>query len=110
MSWLQKFSEPDKKYRSIPFWSWNDRLDEDELRRQVREMARAGHGGFFMHARDGLLTPYMSDKWFSAIRAAAEEAQRAGIRAWYYDEDGWPSGSAGGAVTAAHPEHEVGWL
>ncbi|MBQ6678201.1 MAG: hypothetical protein IJM71_09150 [Clostridia bacterium] len=110
MSWLQKFSEPDKKYRSIPFWSWNDRLDEDELRRQVREMARAGHGGFFMHARDGLLTPYMSDKWFSAIRAAAEEAGRAGIRAWCYDEDGWPSGSAGGAVTAAHPEHEVGWL
>ncbi|MBQ6263028.1 MAG: hypothetical protein IJK58_05885 [Clostridia bacterium] len=110
MSWLDRFSEPDKKYRSVPFWSWNDLLDEDEIRRQVRDMARAGHGGFFMHARDGLLTPYLSDKWFSAIRAAAEEAGRVGIRAWCYDEDGWPSGSAGGAVTAAHPEHSVGWL
>ncbi|MBR3423328.1 MAG: hypothetical protein IKG80_02430, partial [Clostridia bacterium] len=110
MNWLDRFSTPDIKYRSVPFWSWNDRLEEDEIRRQVRDMARVGHGGFFMHARDGLLTPYLSDRWFSAIRAAAEEAQRVGIRAWCYDEDGWPSGSAGGAVTAAHPEHEVGWL
>ncbi len=110
MNWLDRFSEPDKKYRSIPFWSWNDRLDEEEVRRQVRDMARVGHGGFFMHARDGLLTPYMSDKWFSAIRAAAEEAERVGLMAWCYDENGWPSGSAGGAVTAAYPEHSVGWL
>ena len=110
MNWIDKFEKPLKKYRSLPFWSWNDRLDEDEIRRQVREMARVGHGGFFMHARDGLLTPYMSEEWFSSIRAASEEAERAGIRAWCYDEDGWPSGSAGGSVTAANPEHSVGWL
>ena len=25
-------------YGSIPFWSWNDKLEESELRRQIRDM------------------------------------------------------------------------
>ena len=45
-----------KNYQSIPFWSGNDKLEPDELRRQIREMKKAGIGGFFMHARGGLLT------------------------------------------------------
>ncbi|MBR6290510.1 MAG: hypothetical protein IKR53_03615, partial [Clostridia bacterium] len=63
-NWVGKFADPDVKQRPHPFWSWNDRLDPAELRRQVREMRETGHGGFFMHARDGLLTPYMGEDWF----------------------------------------------
>ena len=48
-----------KNYQSIPFWSWNDKLEPEELRRQIRNMKKAGIGGFFMHARGGLLTEYM---------------------------------------------------
>ena len=33
--------------RPCPFWSWNDELDPEELRRQVRAMHDAGLGGFF---------------------------------------------------------------
>ncbi|MBQ7474948.1 MAG: hypothetical protein IJS78_03405 [Clostridia bacterium] len=107
---IKKFSGPAREFGSLPFWSWNDKLNEDELRRQVREMAGVGHGGFFMHARDGLLTEYLSDEWFDAVRAAADEAKKEGIVPWCYDEEGWPSGSAGGAVVKAHPEYEVSWL
>ena len=39
-----------KSYRPIPFWSWNDKLEEQELRRQVRWMKEQGFGGYFMHA------------------------------------------------------------
>ena len=49
-------------YGSLPFWSWNDRLDENELRRQIRDMKRLGMSGFFMHARGGLETEYLSDE------------------------------------------------
>ena len=45
-------------YRPIPFWSWNEKLDVEETRRQVRLMKDAGIGGYFMHARGGLLTEY----------------------------------------------------
>ena len=50
-------------YRPIPFWSWNDALKPERLRRQIDEMAASGMGGFFMHARGGLETEYMGEDW-----------------------------------------------
>ena len=63
---------------SLPFWSWNDRLEEEELRRQIRRMAQLGMSGFFMHARGGLETQYLSEEWFSAIHACIDEAKKTG--------------------------------
>ena len=83
---------------SLPFWSWNDRLDENELRRQIRVMKKLGMNGFFMHARCGLETEYLSDEWYSCIRACVDEAKKQGMEAWSYDENGWPSGFAGGIL------------
>ena len=56
-----RFRDPPAAYRSVPFWSWNDELTDDEVRRQIGAMHQAGQGGFFMHARVGLRTPYLSD-------------------------------------------------
>ena len=97
---LERFENPGCEYRSLPFWGWNTRLDEEEIRRQIRSMHKAGIGGFFMHSRDGLETEYMSDEWMSCIRAAVNEAEELGMQAWLYDEDRWPSGTAGGTITA----------
>ena len=86
------------EYGSIPFWSWNDRLSPEELRRQIRNMKQMKMGGFFMHARGGLETEYMSDEWYECIRACVDEAKKQGMEAWAYDENGWPSGFAGGKL------------
>ena len=42
-------SEKCKSYRPIPFWSWNDKLEPEELIRQIQWMNKNGMGGFFMH-------------------------------------------------------------
>ncbi|MGI6239421.1 MAG: glycosyl hydrolase [Christensenellales bacterium] len=84
-----------KRYQSIPFWSWNDKLEPEELRRQIRSMKDAGIGGFFMHARGGLLTEYMGEEWMDAVAACIDEAEKLDMDAWCYDENGWPSGFAG---------------
>ncbi len=97
-------------FRGAPFWSWNDALEPRELRRQVREMARVGLGGHFMHARAGLITEYMGDHWMRCIGAAIAESKKQGIKAWLYDEDTWPSGFAGGAVRAKGPEYWAKYL
>lgn len=89
---------PDNKYRPIPFWSWNDQLDPNELVKQIHWMHDNGIGGFFMHARNGLKTPYLSDKWMDCIRACCDAAQQLGMDAWAYDENGYPSGFVGGKL------------
>ena len=70
---------PPADFRPVPFWSWNDRLDIPELRRQIREMHAAGIGGFFMHARSGLRTRYFSGEWFEAVKACIEEAAKLAV-------------------------------
>ena len=90
------FKNPGKDWRGAPFWSWNDKLEEAELRRQIREMKKAGMGGFFMHSRVGLITEYLSKEWIKMIKACVAEAKKTGMNAWLYDEDRWPSGAAGG--------------
>lgn len=85
-------------YRPVPFWSWNGNLEVAELRHQIQEMHKAGIGGFFMHARSGLQTEYFSKEWFAAIKACIDEARKLGMKAWLYDENGWPSGFGCGKV------------
>ncbi|MDP2991681.1 MAG: glycosyl hydrolase, partial [Kiritimatiellota bacterium] len=97
---LQKtFANPPSIYRGKPFWAWNGKLEEGELRRQIRTMHRMGLGGFFMHSRVGLATPYLSREWFDLVGACIDEARKLKMEAWLYDEDRWPSGAAGGLVT-----------
>ena len=96
--------QPGHRYRSLPFWAWNDRLNPDELRRQMQDMKDKGIGGAFAHSRDGLETPYLSDEWMRDIAVMAEAGAQLGLEAWIYDEDKWPSGSAGGKVSEMNPE------
>lgn len=96
----QEFVCPPRSFRGAPFWSWNDKLQVAELRRQVRDMKAHGMGGFFMHSRDGLETVYMGPEWMECIRETVKTAKEEGMGAWLYDEDRWPSGAAGGLVPA----------
>jgi hypothetical protein len=106
----QQFRNPGTEWRGAPFWSWNDDLDPQELRWQVREMRRGGLGGFFMHNRIGLVTPFMSARWMECIAATVDEARKLGMKAWLYDEDRWPSGFGGGLVVKKNPEFGIRYL
>ncbi len=94
------FKNVPKKYRPVPFWSWNEKLSVEESLRQTALMDEAGIGGYFMHARGGLQTEYMGEEWFENIAACVDECNKRGMYAWAYDENGWPSGFGGGKVTA----------
>lgn len=91
-------SKIENKYKPIPFWSWNDELDPKELERQIEWMSDNGIGGFFMHARGGLTTPYLGEKWFKCVGTCLKKAKELNMEAYAYDENGWPSGFAGGKL------------
>ena len=96
----REFAHPPLSFRGAPFWSWNDRLEPEELARQARDMKAHGMGGFFMHSREGLETVYMGPEWLACVRETVRVAKEEGMGAWLYDEDRWPSGFAGGLVPA----------
>ena len=96
-------------YQSIPFWSWNNEMDETELVKQIEDMKSVGIGGFIMHARLGLKTEYLGEKWFSCIDACLKKAKELHMNAWVYDENGWPSGFVGGKMLENH-QHRAQFL
>lgn len=100
---FKEWLNPSVQFRGKPFWSWNGKLEKNELFYQIDVMKEMGMGGFFMHSRTGLETEYLGDEWFELINACADYADKLGLEAWIYDEDRWPSGLAGGIVSK-HPE------
>ena len=93
-----EFRSPNNAYRSVPFYSLNDDLRAAEVDRQLHIFKEGGFGGSFLHSRIGLLTDYLSDEWFKIMAAGVKSSQDLDIDAWFYDEDKWPSGFAGGIV------------
>lgn len=107
---VQHFKNPPPEYSLLPFWSLNNTLDSGKLNGQIDQMLDKGVYGAFMHAREGLdqsATPYFSDGWWTAIEAAVKHAHAKGFYTYLYDEDKWPSGSAGGRTIQANPERNI---
>ena len=95
-------------FRPAPFWFWNHRIEREEISRQLDLMLEGRVKEFYIHSRDGLLTPYGSDEWFDLIRYTAHEAFKRGMKCHLYDEDGFPSGNHGGGMIMEHPEY-ISW-
>lgn len=101
------FKNPPSQYSLLPFWSWNNTLIPEKLNWQMDQMVDKGIYGAFMHARSGLdesATPYFSQGWWTAVESTVKHAHETGFQACLYDEDKWPSGSAGGRTIQDNPK------
>lgn len=105
--WQTQFADPPRSYGAMPFWFWNDDLEEAELLRQINIMHQQGFGGFVPQARIGLSrrVGYLTPTFFQLMRSAVAEAARLGMQVVLYDEGSYPSGSAQGRVVAERPEY-----
>ena len=93
------FKNPTSEYRCTPFWAWNCKLEQGLLNKEIDTMKEMGMGGFHMHSRTGMATPYLTEEFMDLVRGCVEKAKKENMLAWLYDEDRWPSGSAGGIIT-----------
>ena len=62
------FRNPTAEYRGTPFWAWNCKLEKGLLERQIGYFKEMGFGGFHMHSRTGMGTPYLSDEFMEMVR------------------------------------------
>ncbi len=100
------FEDPAADMSTKPLWFWNTSL-EDMTTEQVREIVResyekSGYSGFGIlpYWMDG----YLSDKYFELYEAALDEGSKYGMKFSLYDENGFPSYTAGGLFAEKYPE------
>jgi hypothetical protein len=99
-----QFKEPAKEYTTSPFFVWNADITKDEIDNFLNDFKKAGSSQVFIHPRPGLITEYLSDKWFDLYKHAVEKGKELGMNIWIYDENSYPSGFGGGYVPAQMPE------
>lgn len=111
---LAGFANPPAEFRPWPLFVLNDEYlpgsGEARLTELLKNLARVGFGGIFLHPRPGLITEYLSPRWFEIIRHCIAECRRLGLVPALYDENSYPSGFAGGHVPALAPETVVQYL
>jgi hypothetical protein len=93
---------PPAEYGPAPLLVFNDEHEGEAgeacIARMLEGHRRVGYGGVFLHPRPGLMTEYLSARWFELMRHAVEECLRLGLVPCLYDENSYPSGFAGGHV------------
>lgn len=106
---LDPAAPPDPRFLTL--WAINSALDLPEASRQLDAFVEAGLDGVVVHPRNYPDTPrYLSEEYLRQLSMVIEEAKRRDLAVWIYDENGWPSGSAGGRMLEAHPEVAQQWL
>lgn len=102
-----QFLNPSDEFTPIPFWFWNDILEETEISRQIHDFMEKGVMGFVIHPRIGIPKDiqYLSDRFMALVKHAVMEASRLGMKVVLYDEAMYPSGSAHGLVVKGNPEY-----
>ena len=96
--------QPPAAYSTGPLWVWNDDLTPELVRDTLNFLADRDIRQVWIHPRPGLVTPYLSDKWFELWGLALDIARQRDLLVWIYDENSYPSGFAGGYVCEAMPD------
>ncbi len=114
---INSFIAPDVSCAPVYIWVWNDICSKEVIDTQLNEMQNLGIRAFYIlpepkDFRPGSmptnLTPdYLTEEFFELCAYAIKQGKALGMNCWIYDEGGWPSGSACGKVTEAHPEYSV---
>lgn len=77
-----EFKEPGKAYRGVALWMLNDKLETDEIIRQLDGFAEAGWGAVIGRTFNGLRTEYLGDEWMAMVSAIIDRAGQLGMRVW----------------------------
>ena len=86
----------------IPLF-WQHGEDEETLTREIKEMWENGVGGFVVESRPH--PDFLGSKWWQDMDIIINQAESLGMEVWFFDDRGFPSGSANGMVAKHKPEY-----
>ena len=103
----KRFISPPREYGSIPKWIWNvdiSGISEDEIRRQFKGFKEYdGYTGVMIVLWNN--SHYLDDLFFEKYAAALKAAKDIGLDIILWDENGFPSGHAGGNIEKLYPRY-----
>ncbi|MDF2566706.1 MAG: hypothetical protein K0R90_162 [Oscillospiraceae bacterium] len=105
--WANFVTPPDES-KSRPLWFWNS--DGNSLSnitkagiREIMVNSKEKSGYFGFGILPNWLQNYMSDQYLDLYGYALKTAEELGMKMCLYDENGFPSGSAGGILAQMYP-------
>ena len=101
------FKAPPREYGAIqPFASWNGPDASERMARIVQDLDRlAANGVFVVNVSPGRGEPkYLSPEHMNQVKFVVQEAAKRGMKLWFQDECDYPSGFAGGRISAEYPQ------
>ncbi|HCO96755.1 MAG TPA: hypothetical protein DIU00_22920, partial [Phycisphaerales bacterium] len=101
--WMQAWSDPGSKLR--PMQIVHGLAPQQASQAGLAIFNNLGLGGIVCNVN---FDRYMqSEDHWNTLAQAVKSCSQLGLRVWIYDEDGYPSGSAGGLVLKKNPDHEA---
>lgn len=102
-AWLQDWNDPPVSCR--PLQIVHGLPAQQATPQAIRQLKELGLGGVVANVAFGAYLR-SAENW-RVLEQVVESCRQAGLRVWIYDEDGYPSGAAGGLVLEGHPEFEA---
>jgi hypothetical protein len=104
-----EFENPPNRYRTLQIIHGFDGLMDDGdvkgIEANLRRLREMGVGGVVCNVSfKGYLR---SEEQWEIFKYGLQAAKKLGLVIWLYDEEGYPSGAAGGLVLEDHPEFEA---
>ena len=105
---IAKIKNVPSSYAPAYAWCWNTDITREGVARRIDEMAKCGIEAFYIipipknfrpnPENNGLSPEYLSRDYLELLLFAHRYAKEKGMHTWLYNEGGWPSGMACGAV------------
>ncbi|WP_180272730.1 glycosyl hydrolase [Konateibacter massiliensis] len=101
--WKNPKQERSLDEAETPLWFWNDKLEKEELQRQLKLQTDIGVKCTNPHARtnggEGYIGGYLDEEWFDNIKTVLDYKKEHGEKMWLYDEIDWPAGTCNQTIT-----------
>lgn len=106
---------PDPHFGPVPFWWWSgEEVTEERIRWQLRKFREGGLRNIGIihlaptgpqYGSCGDRPVFMSEEWWLLFEAALREAERLGMRLWFYDQIGFSGANELARLVAGNPEY-----
>jgi len=99
-----QFPTPPREYGAIHWAIWGGELTRERIVREFDALVASGVYVANLAPARGMTPKYFSPEHFALMKFAVEEASKRGMKVWLADEGSYPSGFAGGKISADYPQ------